>query len=123
MPPKQVDISALEPRQLQSIHEQIQSEMENLAQSSVALQRAAGEYGNSGRALEQLSEQKEGRFLQACNQTPVYSEWSLSRKVLAIVPTRRLSESDLQISQCFCLSPQQCMLLASWQAMTPSYWI
>ena len=60
MPPKQIDISTLDPRQLQSIHEQIQSEMESLAQSSVALQRAAGEYGNSGRALEQLSEQKEG---------------------------------------------------------------
>ena len=60
MPPKQIDISSLDPRQLQSIHEQIQSEMESLAQSSVALQRAAGEYGNSGRALEQLSEQKEG---------------------------------------------------------------
>ncbi|KAL3132864.1 hypothetical protein ABBQ38_006788 [Trebouxia sp. C0009 RCD-2024] len=59
MPPKQVDISTLDPRQLQSIHEQIQSEMESLAQSSVALQRAAGEYGNSGRALEQLSDQKE----------------------------------------------------------------
>ena len=68
MPPKQVDISTLEPRQLQSIHEQIQNEMENLAQSSVALQRAAGEYGNSGRALEQLSEQKEGKILQACIQ-------------------------------------------------------
>ena len=62
MPPKQVDISALDPRQLQSIHEQIQNEMENLAQSSVALQRAAGEYGSSGRALEQLSDQKEGEM-------------------------------------------------------------
>lgn len=64
MPPKQVDISTLDPRQLQSIHEQIQSEMESLAQSSVALQRAAGEYGNSGRALEQLSDQKEGQTSQ-----------------------------------------------------------
>lgn len=76
MPPKQIDISTLDPRQLQSIHEQIQSEMESLAQSSVALQRAAGEYGNSGRALEQLSEQKEGagslntsHFTSSCQQS------------------------------------------------------
>lgn len=60
MAPKQVDISTLDPRQLQSIHEQIENEINNLVQSSVALQRAAGEYGNSGRALQQLSEQKEG---------------------------------------------------------------
>lgn len=60
MPPKQVDISTLDPRQLQSIHEQIENEINNLAQSSVALQRAAGEYGNSGRALQQLSEQQTG---------------------------------------------------------------
>jgi hypothetical protein len=60
MPPKQVDISTLDPRQLQSIHESIENEINNLVQSSVALQRAAGEYGNSGRALQQLSEQKEG---------------------------------------------------------------
>lgn len=59
MPPKQIDIASLDPRQLQSVHEQIESEINNLAQSSVALQRAAGEYANSGRALEQLSEQKE----------------------------------------------------------------
>ncbi len=60
MAPQQVDISTLDPRQLQSIHEQIENEINNLVQSSVALQRAAGEYGNSGRALQQLSEQKEG---------------------------------------------------------------
>lgn len=59
MPPKQVDISSLEPRQLQSVQEQIENEINNLAQSSVALQRAAGEYGSSGRALEQLAEQQE----------------------------------------------------------------
>ena len=60
MPANQVDISSLDPRQLQSIQEQIENEINNLAQSSVALQRAAGEYGSSGRALEQLAEQQEG---------------------------------------------------------------
>ncbi len=60
MPPKQVDIGSLDPRQLQTIHEQIENEINNLAHSSVALQKAAAEYGNSGRALEQLSEQQEG---------------------------------------------------------------
>lgn len=60
MPPKQVDISALEPRQLQGIQESLQNEINNLANSSMALQKAAGEYGNSGRALEQLAEQQTG---------------------------------------------------------------
>ena len=63
MPPKQVDIASLDPRQIQSIHEQLESEINNFAQSSVALQRAAGEYGSSGRALEQLAEQQEGTAL------------------------------------------------------------
>lgn len=111
MPPKQIDVSSLDPRQLQSIHEQIQSEMESLAQSSVALQRAAGEYGNSGRALEQLSEQKEGAILP--NIEPITTASNLALKSAL---------SDVQINQCCCLSPQQCMSLAIWQAMTPFYW-
>lgn len=78
MPPKQIDISTLDPRQLQSIHEQIQSEMESLAQSSVALQRAAGEYGNSGRALEQLSEQQEGAV--SLNIEPIHSSQQLCNR-------------------------------------------
>ena len=61
MPAKQVDISTFEPRQLQAVQESLESEINNLANSSMALQKAAGEYGNSGRALEQLAEQKEGK--------------------------------------------------------------
>ena len=60
MPPKPIDISNLDLRQLQSIHDQMESELNQLAQSSVALQKVAGEYGSTGQALEQLSEQKEG---------------------------------------------------------------
>ena len=62
MPPKQVDISTFEPRQLQAIQEQLENEINALAQSSMALQKATGEYGSSGRALEHLAEQKEGVF-------------------------------------------------------------
>lgn len=61
MPAKQVDISTFEPRQLQAVQESLESEINNLANSSMALQKAAGEYGNSGRALEHLAEQKEGK--------------------------------------------------------------
>ena len=109
MPPKQIDISTLDPRQLQSIHEQIQTEMESLAQSSVALQRAAGEYGNSGRALEQLSEQKEGGG-------SLNNPYPAASNLAVILP------SDVQINQCCFLSPQQYMSLASWRGMTPFYW-
>lgn len=70
MPPQQVDISSFEPRQLQSIHEQLENEINNLAQSSMALQKAAGEYGSSGRALEALAEQKEGMLWRCSNDQP-----------------------------------------------------
>lgn len=66
MPPKQVDITTFEPRQLQGLQENLENEINNLAQSSMALQKAAGEYGNSGRALEQLAEQKEGVTEATC---------------------------------------------------------
>lgn len=78
MPPKQVDISTLDPRQLQSIHEQIENEINNLVQSSVALQRAAGEYGNSGRALQQLSEQKEDQPMLLPLTSAVYVSGKLA---------------------------------------------
>ena len=68
MPPKQVDINTFEPRQLQGLQENLENEINNLAQSSMALQKAAGEYGNSGRALEQLAEQKEGVTEAICQR-------------------------------------------------------
>ena len=64
MPPKEqqgVDLNALDPEQLASVQQQLEEEIQGLAQSSVALQKAAGEFGKSGRAVEALGQQKEGK--------------------------------------------------------------
>ena len=63
MPPKDqpgVDLNALDPEQLASVQQQLEEEIQGLAQSSVALQKAAGEFGKSGRAVDALGQQKEG---------------------------------------------------------------
>lgn len=57
---KTIDISTLSPKQLASIREQLEVELNNYMQSSIALQRAASDFHASGRAIEQLSEQEKG---------------------------------------------------------------
>ena len=57
---QRVDLSSLEPEQLASVQQQLEEEIESLAQSIMALQKAAGEFGKSGRAVEAMAEQKEG---------------------------------------------------------------
>ncbi|KAK9805258.1 hypothetical protein WJX72_009328 [[Myrmecia] bisecta] len=59
--PQKIDLTTLEPRHLVALKEQIEEELQNFAQSSITLQKAAGEFGTSGRSLESLSEQKEGQ--------------------------------------------------------------
>ncbi|CAL8462814.1 g2347 [Coccomyxa elongata] len=66
MPPKErqaIDLNTLDAQQLSSIREQLEEEVQSFVRSSVALQKAAGEFGSSGRAIESLSEQKEGQPL------------------------------------------------------------
>jgi hypothetical protein len=70
MPPKErqvIDLNTLDAQQLSSIREQLEEEIQSFVRSSVALQKAAGEFGSSGRAVEALSEQKEGRHSPLCN--------------------------------------------------------
>ena len=95
MPPegaRQVRLDSLGPRELQMIQEQLQEELQarplpapptgllrriavlrlpcagaqGLAQSSLALQKAAGELGTSGQAVQQLAERRPGRCAAAC---------------------------------------------------------
>jgi hypothetical protein len=64
MPPKErqtIDLNTLSAEQLDTIREQLEEEIQSFIRSSVALQKAAGEFGSSGRAIENLAEQKEGR--------------------------------------------------------------
>ena len=65
---QRVDLSSLEPEQLASVQQQLEEEIQSLAQSSIALQKAAGEFGKSGRAVDALAEQKEGeRYSAGCS--------------------------------------------------------
>ncbi len=61
-----MDLGTLDPEQLASVQQQLEEEIQSLAQSSLALQKAAGEFGKSGRAVEALAEQKEGERAAAC---------------------------------------------------------
>lgn len=63
MPPKErqlLDLNTLDADQLNSIRDQLEEDIQSFARSVVALQKAAGEFGNSGRAIETLAEQTEG---------------------------------------------------------------
>ena len=55
-----IDLSTLDVRELAALQEQLDGEVQSLTQSAVTLQRAAGGFGKSGRAIEQLAQQKEG---------------------------------------------------------------
>ena len=62
---RQVRLDSLGPRELQMIQEQLQEELQGLSQSSLTLQKAAAEYGTSGRAVEQLAGNKKGSMWSA----------------------------------------------------------
>ena len=51
---KTIDLSLLDAKELTSLREQVDAEVQSLTQSAIALQRAAGEFGKSGRAIEDL---------------------------------------------------------------------
>ncbi len=58
--PKTIDISTLSPKQLNGLREQLEMDLNNYLQSSVALQRAAGDFHSSGLAIEELAQQEQG---------------------------------------------------------------
>ena len=58
---KTIDLSLLDAKELASLREQLDGEVQSLTQSALTLQRAAGEFGKSGKAVETLAEQEEGQ--------------------------------------------------------------
>ena len=57
---KTIDLSLLDAKELASLREQLDGEIQSLTQSAITLQRAAGEFGKSGKAIETLAQQEEG---------------------------------------------------------------
>lgn len=57
---RRLDIGSLPPRDLVALRDQLEAESRSLAQRAMALQQVAAQFGGSGRAIEQLAEQKKG---------------------------------------------------------------
>jgi prefoldin subunit 5 len=55
-----VKISSLSLEQLEYLHKTLQTDLQGIQESMLVLQQAAGEFGNAGKAVESLQEQKEG---------------------------------------------------------------
>lgn len=58
--PQTIDLDTLGNADLAALKEQFEEELQGLVRSSVALQRAAGELGQSGQAADRLATHKEG---------------------------------------------------------------
>ena len=71
---QQVELTQLDVRDLGLIKEQIEGEVQSLTQSAVALQKAAAEFGKSGRSIEQLASREEGAD-SMCYQYSTLSDW------------------------------------------------
>ncbi len=57
---KEVRIDQLPPQQLSGLKEQLEEELNGLAQSAATLQNVASEFHRSGEAIERLADQKVG---------------------------------------------------------------
>ena len=65
MPPKEkqmIDLNTLDPQQLSMLKKEFEEELNGLMRSTMALQKAAGEFGASGQAVEALQEHTEGKL-------------------------------------------------------------
>jgi hypothetical protein len=62
MPPKEhtLDLNTLTLAELEDLKASVDSEIQNLAQGVLKLQKAAQEFGSSSRSIEKLSEQSAG---------------------------------------------------------------
>jgi hypothetical protein len=55
-----IRIETLDPNQLNGLRERFESDLEQLMQSSMSLQRITAAFGSSGKAIETLAASKEG---------------------------------------------------------------
>lgn len=59
-------IDTLDPQQLHQLKERLEGDVQRMASSNVSLQRAAGAFGVSGKAIETLKAGKEGKRQRGC---------------------------------------------------------
>ena len=101
--PQTIDLDTLSNADLSSLKEQFDEELQALIRSSLALQRAAGELGSSGRAAERLASQPEGK---------VYSTLShhcRAPRALSHRPANALGHSSAHVSRQTCFTSLQAL--------------
>ncbi len=84
-----LDLSKLGVQELQSLHQQLSSELNQFTSSMVALQRTASKFAAAGQSVESLKDYKEGQRMMLPMTESLYvpAELSSTEKVLVEVGT------------------------------------
>jgi prefoldin alpha subunit len=85
----QVDLSQLNIKELQGLHQRLSTEVANLTSSAVALQETAARFATAGQSIEYLQEQKQGQSVLLPLTESLYVSGSLEsvERVLVEVGT------------------------------------
>lgn len=107
MPPAEnapIPITSLDPQQLMQIRDRLETDIQNLSQSSTTLAKLAGAFSNSGKAIETLDRSKEGQPLLLPLTSSLYVPGSLvsTDKVLVDVGTGYFVEMTADEGKDFC---------------------
>lgn len=96
--PQKVRLDALDPKELGMFQQQLQEELQGLSSSSVAMQKAANELAQSGRAIERFRDRKQGQTLLLPLTESLYVSGSLDSAdtVLVELGTGYYAEKDLE---------------------------
>jgi len=99
-----VQLSSVPLQQLLNIREQVEAEVQQLTQSSITLQKVAGEYATSGRAVEELSQQKEGQPMLVPLTQSVYvaGELADTDRILLDIGTGYFAQKSLDGGVDYC---------------------
>jgi prefoldin alpha subunit len=87
--PQVLDLSKLGVQELQSLHQQLSSELNQFTSSMVALQQTASKFAAAGQSVESLKDYKEGQRMMLPMTESLYvpAELSSTEKVLVEVGT------------------------------------
>ena len=110
-PERRIDIGRLPPRELASLRDSLQEELQGLAQRALALQKVAAQFGGSGRAIDVLAAQKPGE--EEGGEGGVRS--GLRRRLGIACPTRHPPPLPPQAPPSSSPSPPPC----TWPAPSP----
>jgi len=96
--PQVLDLSKLGVQELQGLHQQLSSELNQFTSSMIALQRTASKFASAGQSVESLKDYKEGQrmMLPLTESLYVPGELASRDKVLVEVGTGYFVERDVE---------------------------